>query len=69
MAVLNFESANIQKDIIKIEEILNQVKDANEENDMIGFLLRYNQLHEQIEHLITKPTDINIDKDITKLSS
>lgn len=69
IAVLNFESANIQKELVKIDEIINNVKDANEENDMIGFLLRYSQINETIENLMSKPVELTIDKDISKLPS
>lgn len=69
IAVLNYESANIQKDLVNLDEIISSVKNANQDNDMIGFLLRYNQLNEQIEQLATKPTALILDKDLTKLPS
>ena len=69
IAVLNFESANIQKELVKIDEIVNTVKDVNEDNDMLGFLLRYSQMNETIENLLSKPSELLIDKDITKLNN
>lgn len=67
IAILNFESANIQKDLVAIEEITNLMHDSSEEGDMISFLLRANQITAQIDEIISKPNEIKIDVDITKL--
>ena len=40
-----------------------------EDNDMLGFLLRYSQMNETIENLLSKPSELLIDKDITKLNN
>ena len=69
IAILNFESSNIQKDLVQLDEIINFMKDTKETNDMLDFLLRYQSMNELIENILSKPVDLNLDKDITKLPS
>ena len=33
---------------------------------MLDFLLRYSQMNEDVEFLVSKPTELNVDKDISK---
>ncbi len=72
IAILNYESANIQKELVKLDEIFKFVNESKEtkDNDAISdFLLRYKQMNEDIEFLISKPTDLNIDNTISNLPS
>ena len=69
IAILNYESANIQKELVKLNEIFNFLKEAKDTNDIPDFLLRYKQMNEDIEFLISKPTDLNIDNTISNLPS
>ena len=63
LAVINYESAILQKDITKIQEIMNYINELNgcESPDMISFLLRYKQLNDSIEYAIAKPIKQKID--------
>ena len=69
IAILNYESANIQKELVKLNEIFNFLKEAKDTNDIPDFLLRYKQMNEDIEFLVSKPTDLNIDNNISNLPS
>src|SRR5690606_15390327 len=46
LAILQYESSILQKEIIKIEDIINTINDVNytETPDMIAFLLKYKQI-------------------------
>ncbi len=57
MAILQHESSVIQKEIDKITDIVEAVKEIsfNETPDMIGFLLKFKQLVENIEVCLAKP--------------
>ncbi len=66
IAVLNYESANIQKELVKLDEIFKFVKESKGNEDMLDFLLRYSQMNEDVEFLVSKPTELNVDKDISK---
>ena len=68
MAILNFESANIQKDLVKYDDLINFVKEIKSNEDHLDFLLRYKNLNEELENLISKPTKLNFDKNITKIN-
>ena len=68
MAILNFESANIQKDLVKYDDLINFVKEIKLNEDHLDFLLRYKNLNEELENLISKPTKLNFDKNITKIN-
>ena len=72
IAILNYESANIQKELVKLDEIfkfVNESKETKDNDDISNFLLRYKQMNEDIEFLISKPTDLNIDNTISNLPS
>lgn len=57
LAILQYDSAILQKEINKIQDIVNVVTDINmsETPDMIAFLLRYKQLNETVEMSIVRP--------------
>jgi septal ring factor EnvC (AmiA/AmiB activator) len=57
LAVLQYETANLQKDVNKIEDIINLVNDIGESEspDMIAFLLQYKNLNELLEQCLAKP--------------
>lgn len=63
IAVLNYESSLLQKDLTKLQEIITYVNDISnsESPDMISFLLRYKQINEMIEFAIAKPLKEKID--------
>jgi hypothetical protein len=63
LAILQYDSAILQKEINKIQDIINVVNDINmsESPDMIAFLLRYKQLNETVEMSIVKPFKKNIE--------
>ena len=67
LAILNYESANIQKDLVKYDDLINFVKEMKLSEDCLEFLLKYKTLNEELENLISKPTKLNFDKNITKL--
>ena len=69
IAILNYESANIQKELVKLNEIFNFLKESKNTDDIPDFLLRYKQMNEDIEFLVSKPTDLNIDNNISNLPS
>lgn len=62
-AVINFESNNLQKDLNNLTEIMNYINEItnNESPDMIGFLLKFNQLKNMIENLLNKPINSNVE--------
>lgn len=68
LAILNFESANIQKDLVKYDDLINFVKEIKLNEDYLDFLLKYKNLNEELENLISKPTKFNFDKNITKIN-
>jgi hypothetical protein len=57
LAILQYESSILQKEIIKIEDIINAINDVNytETPDMIAFLLKYKQINESVESCLSKP--------------
>jgi palmitoyltransferase len=57
MAILQHESSALQKEIDKINDIVETVKEIalNENPDMIAFLLRFKALFENIEVALSKP--------------
>ena len=63
LAVINYDSAILQKDINMMQEIMNYLNEMNnnENNDMIAFLLRYKQINEMIEYILAKPVKTKID--------
>lgn len=63
LAVLNYESSILQKDINKMQEVITYVNElgGSESPDMISFLLRYKQLNEKIEYSLAKPIKSKVD--------
>jgi hypothetical protein len=56
LAILQYESSIMQKEIIKIEDIINTINDVNysETPDMIAFLLKYKHINESVESCLSK---------------
>ncbi|MCQ2819700.1 MAG: hypothetical protein MJ252_20740 [archaeon] len=67
LAVLNYDSTILQKDLTVLEEIEGYIYDleSSESPDMISFLLRYKGLNSKIENEITKPIKTDIDVSLT----
>ena len=67
LAMLNYNSTNIQKDLMNINNIIttlntnydNYSNKHKDEHDHISFLLKYKSLSEQIDALITKPSSLS----------
>ena len=57
LAILQYETSKLQKDINKIQDIISVVNDVNSNDnpDMIGFLLKYKQINENVELCLAKP--------------
>lgn len=57
LAILQYESAILQKELNKIHEIINQINEINysENPDMVNFLLKSKHYQETIEESLTKP--------------
>ena len=78
IAILNFESAKYQKEMINIQEIINYNEEfsennrnnisnnsKNEEEKQIEYLLKYKSIMEEIEAIISKPlNDISLEEGI-----
>ena len=78
IAILNFESAKYQKEMINIQEIINYNEEysennrnnisnnsKNEEEKQIEYLLKYKSIMEDIEAIISKPlNDISLEEGI-----
>ena len=62
-AVINFESNNLQKDLNDLSELVNYINDLinTESPDMIGFLLKFKQLNNMIENILSKPINTNFE--------
>ena len=62
-AVINFESNNLQKDLNDLTEMVNYINDLinNENPDMIGFLLKFKQLNNTLENILSKPINTNFE--------
>lgn len=63
LAILQYESASVIKEINKIQDIINILNEINmaDSPDMIAFLLRYKQLNETLELVLSKPIKNNIE--------
>ena len=63
LAVLSYESSQLQNQYNAILDIINYVNDisSSESPDIIGFLLRYRQIIEQIDKIVDKPVKEKID--------
>jgi hypothetical protein len=57
LAILQYESAILSKDINKIQDIINSINDIqySDSPDMIGFLIKYKMINENVELCISKP--------------
>ena len=63
LAIINFETNNLQKDLNNINEIINYINDIgkSESPDMLFFLLKYKQLNKAIENSLSKPINKNFE--------
>ena len=68
-AVINFESNNLQKDLNDLTELVNYINDLinTESPDMIGFLLKFKQLNNMIENILSKPINTNFEMNMNDL--
>ena len=66
LAILQYDSAVLQKEMNKINDIVTIVNEINisDSPDMIAFLLRYKQLNETIELSLSKAFKKTIDVDV-----
>ena len=57
IAIINYESSNLQKNLNDIYEIINYLNQiiVSDQPDMIDFLLKYKQINEKIENILAKP--------------
>jgi hypothetical protein len=57
MAIINYESSNLQKNLNDISEIINYLNQIilSDKPDMIDFLLKYKQINEKVEDILAKP--------------
>ena len=79
IAILNFESSKFQKEMINIQEIINfnneyiknnnnLFNNKNDEEDKIEYLLKYKNLMENIESIISKPlNDFTLEEGIESM--
>ena len=79
IAILNYESAKYQKEMINIQEIVkfneefsknnkNYFNAKNEEEKQIEYLLKYKSILENIESIISKPLpDVNIEQGLDEM--
>ena len=63
LAVINYDSVVLQKDINMMQEIMSYLNEMNnnENNDLISFLLKYKQINEMVEYILAKPIKTKID--------
>jgi hypothetical protein len=61
LAVLNHDMGDLQRDISRIDSIVQQ-SDLSLKDDQIGFLGCYKNMHEEIEDILSKPvkTEVNV---------
>ncbi len=57
IAIINYESSNLQKSLNDISEIINYLNQIilSDKPDMIDFLLKYKQINEKVEDILAKP--------------
>ena len=57
LAIINYESSNLQKNLNDISEIINYLNQIilSDNPDMIDFLLKYKQINEKVESILAKP--------------
>ena len=67
LAIINYESSNLQKSLNDVSEIINYLNQIilSDQPDMIDFLLKYKQISEKVEDILAKPlkTQYNIETD------
>ena len=63
LAVINYDSVVLQKDINMMQEIMSYLNEMNnnENTDLISFLLKYKQINEMVEYILAKPIKTKID--------
>jgi len=69
IAILNFESSLIQKELTKFDDINNFINDTKDNNDMLEFLIRYEKINDLIDSLLNKNYELNFDEDIDKFKN
>jgi hypothetical protein len=57
LAIINYESSNLQKNLNDISEIINYLNQIilSDKPDMVDFLLKYKQINEKVENILAKP--------------
>ena len=57
IAIINYESSNLQKSLNDISEIINYLNQIilSDQPDTIDFLLKYKQINEKVEEILAKP--------------
>jgi hypothetical protein len=68
LAMLDFETGFIQKNIIALEELKDYVFDTKENNDdLLDFVMKFESVKNKMEELLAKPKKLNISDDILQL--
>ena len=68
LSMLDFETGFIQKNINELEELKDYVYDVKENNDdLIEFLMKFDQVKNKMEEILDKPKKLNIAEDILEL--
>ena len=68
LSMLDFETGFIQKNINELEELKDYVYDAKDNNeDLIEFLMKFEQVKTKMEEIMDKPKKLNIAEDILEL--
>ena len=68
LSMLDFESGFIQKNINDLEELKDYVYDVKENNeDLIEFLMKFDQVKNKMEEVLDKPKKLNISEDLLEL--
>ena len=68
LSMLDFEAGFIQKNINELEELKDYVYDVKENNDdLIEFLMNFEQVKQKMEDILDKPKKLNIAEDILEL--
>ena len=68
LSMLDFETGFIQKNINELEELKDYVYDVKENNDdLIDFLMKFDQVKNKMEEILDKPKKLKIAEDILEL--
>ena len=68
LSMLDFETGFIQKNINELKKLKDYVYDVKENNDdLIDFLMKYDQVKNKMEEILDKPKKLNIAEDILEL--